>query len=76
MKLFHLLVNVSEGITQSLVAEGLALAARDLRGPRGGRYVAVDEPWGILEQRTTDDVFRGTRTITGHVHGRYVRPNR
>ena len=78
---FTVRVTVSErlkGIGFPLHAERGALTeqTRHLRGPRGGRYVAVGELFDFRDGQTDEDWMRNTRTFTARVRGRYVRPER
>lgn len=70
-------VMLREGIgVREVVRDALMKQAADLRGPRGGRYIAVGEPHDFREGQTTEDFLRGTRTFTARVLARYVRPKK
>jgi hypothetical protein len=80
---FRLQVTVSDDAmsredigVRELVRDALLAKAADLRGPRGGRYVAVGEPYDFREGETAEDFIHGTRTFTARVLARYVRPTR
>jgi len=62
---------------RAIIRDDLIEAAKaDLRGPRGGRYVAVGEPYGFDDAQTDEDFMRNTHTFIARVRGRYVRPVR
>jgi len=78
---FRLQVTVSDDAmtredigVREFVRDALLTKAADLRGPRGGRYVAVGEPYDFREDQTSEDFMRNTRTFTARVIARYVRP--
>jgi hypothetical protein len=49
------------------------LHREDLRGPRGGRYVAVSAPYGFIHEYLFD---RDQRLFAMFVDAKYVRPKR
>lgn len=51
-------------------------AAEPLRGPRGGRYEAVNQPYDYQERPGLDYALRPCVVFTARVTGRYVRPKR
>lgn len=62
---------------ESYAREAIAEAVRDgLRGPRGGRYVAINEPHDFRSGQTDADFMANTTTIGARVTGQYVRPPR
>jgi hypothetical protein len=64
-----------EGIgVREVVRDGLLEQAADLRGPRGGRYIAIGEPYDFREGQIHDDFIHGSRTFTARVLALYVRP--
>jgi len=70
----ELLVQAS-GDPREYIRDLLREQAKKLCGPRGGRYVAVNEPYDFRES-PTDNFIRHTHTFTARVTGRYVRPLR
>jgi hypothetical protein len=58
------------------MAHDLLDKIHDLRGPRGGRYVAVGEPFDYRDGELRDDFMYNRRMVVAYVMGRYVRPKR
>ena len=61
----------SEAARRALVAA----ASRPLTGPRGGRYIAVGEPYSFRDGPDGDDWTRNEHTFIARVQARYVRPS-
>lgn len=82
LRRFGLAVDVTEELAAT--PEGRA-AAFDLlldkaegpfRGPRGGRYEPVGEPYGHMDAVLNPLADRRVRTFVASVNARYVRPKR
>jgi hypothetical protein len=82
---FVLMVNVSEEFlrkepdrARAAARELLAKMAHEepLMGPRGGRYLAINEPHSFWETYVEDAYARGQKTMTALVTGVYIRPRR
>lgn len=69
-------LNTDPDEVRRLVRDQLRAEADEMRGPRGGRYVRVGEPYGYDEGIMTDDFVIQARTFTARVNARYVRPQR
>jgi hypothetical protein len=83
VKPFILRVSVSReylrldpGAARAMARVALRDQAGALTGPRGGRYVAINQPFDFQEGTTDDDFMRNTVSFTARVTGRYVRPLR